>query len=72
MPKNILLKYKASKSNAELSDFFKANEIVILRRKLDCGLISKSQFFAEYNNLPPYKKKQVVVEETFMQRQNKE
>lgn len=56
VPKNLLLKYKASKSNAELSDYFKASEIVILRRKLDCGLISKSQFFAEYNNLSPYKK----------------
>lgn len=56
VPENLLVKYKDSKSNAELSDCFKASEIVILRRKLDCGLINTSQFFTEYNNLSPYKK----------------
>lgn len=56
VPGSLLLEHNTSKTNAELSDYFKASEIVILRRKLECGLINKSQFFAEYNNLSPYKK----------------
>lgn len=37
--------------NVFLSDLFKVSEVVILRRELDCGLISKSLFLKEYNKL---------------------
>ena len=55
VPKNILMQ-KISLSNEELSKFFNVSEIVILRRKLDCNLISKEKFFMAYNMLPQYKK----------------
>lgn len=47
---------KKDLSNEELAKLFKVSEIVILRRKLDCSLISKKQFFEAYNSLPKYKK----------------
>lgn len=57
VPKKTLCKCAEYMTNSELSQYFKASEIVILRRKLDCGLISKSVFFNEYNKLPQVKKK---------------
>ncbi len=47
---------KKDLSNEELARLFKVSEIVILRRKLECSLISKKQFFEAYNSLPKYKK----------------
>lgn len=56
VPEELLLEYQQTKSNAELSDLFKTSEIVILRRKLDCKIITSAEFFAAYNALPQYKK----------------
>lgn len=56
VPKDILLNFQNTKTNSELSNLFKTSEIVILRRKLDCKLITKTEFFDAYNNLPQYKK----------------
>ncbi len=56
VPRELLLFYTKKKNNKELSTLFKVSEIVILRRKLDCGLITKAEFFENYNNLPQYKK----------------
>lgn len=56
VPKNLLIEKTNTMTNTELSNLFNVSEIVILRRKLDCGLITKSVFFEEYNALPSYKK----------------
>lgn len=56
VPEELLLSHAGQKNNKELSALFKVSEIVILRRKLDCGLITKSEFFDTYNSLPRYKK----------------
>ena len=56
VPEDLLQLYAQKMSNAELSELFKASELVILRRKLDSSLISKDEFFAAYNKLPAYKK----------------
>jgi len=56
VPEELLLFHAGQKNNKELSALFKVSEIVILRRKLDCGLITKTEFFDTYNSLPQYKK----------------
>ena len=43
-------------TNEELAKLFNVSELVILRRKLDCKLISKRDFNEAYHMLPPYKK----------------
>lgn len=55
VPRNRLLE-NLNLNNDELAKKFKVSEIVILRRKLDCKLISKNEFFSEYGSLPQYKK----------------
>lgn len=52
VPENLFLEYAEKKTTEELSALFKVSEIVILRRKLDLGLISKDSFFRQYNQLP--------------------
>ena len=56
VPQDLLVSLAGAKTNKELSDLFKAAELVILRRKLDLGIISKKEFIAEYSKLPPFKK----------------
>ena len=57
VPEDIFLDYVRTKTTEELSALFKVSEIVILRRKLDLGLISKDSFFRQYNQLPKIVKK---------------
>lgn len=57
VPEDIFLDYVRTKTTEELSALFKVSEIVILRRKLDLGLISKDSFFKQYNQLPKIVKK---------------
>lgn len=52
VPEDLFLGYARTKTTEELSALFKVSEVVILRRKLDLGLISKSTFFEQYNQLP--------------------
>lgn len=52
VPKELFLKNARTKTTEELSALFKVSEIVILRRKLDLGLISKDSFFRLYNQIP--------------------
>ncbi len=55
VPKNSLINNRLL-SNEELAKLFNVSELVILRRKLDCNLISKTDFFMAYELLPQYKK----------------
>ncbi len=55
VPRELLLQNRY-KTNTELATLFKVSELVILRRKLDCGLITQKEFFEKYNSLPLYKK----------------
>ena len=55
VPSELLLQNK-NKTNTELATLFKVSEVVILRRKLDSGLITQKDFFEKYNTLPQYKK----------------
>lgn len=52
VPEEQFLNFAADRTTEELSALFKVSEIVILRRKLDLGLISKASFFSQYNQLP--------------------
>lgn len=56
VPKELFIESAQNLSNESLSALYKVSEIVILRRKLDCGLISKESFFAQYNQLPKFRK----------------
>ncbi len=56
VPKDLFIKEAINKSNEELSALFKVSEIVILRRKLDCGLITRNSFFTQYDQLPKFHK----------------
>ena len=56
VPTDLFIENSQASSNEELSAMYKASEIVILRRKLECGLISKEVFFAMYNQLPKFHK----------------
>ena len=56
VPEYLLLEKSKSSTDEELCAFFKVSNIVILRRKLDCGLISRDIFFKEYNKLSAYKR----------------
>lgn len=56
VPKELFLQNERNRTNEELSTLFKVSEIVILRRKLNCGIISKDSFFRQYNNLSQFKK----------------
>lgn len=56
VPEDLFLKNEQSRTNEELSALFKVSEIVILRRKLECGLISRESFFSQYKQLPQFKK----------------
>lgn len=57
VPKDLFLQKALNTTNDELSALFKVSEVVILRRKLDLGLIDKDSFFAQYNLLPKFSKK---------------
>ncbi len=52
VPEDLFIDYSKTKTTEELSTLFKVSEIVVLRRKLDLGLISKDAFFRLYNQLP--------------------
>ena len=55
VPKDILLS-KLELTDGELAKMFNVSKIVILRRKLDCGYISKEEFLKAYNELPKFEK----------------
>lgn len=56
VPEELLREFAPLKTDRDLSNLFKASELVVLRRKLDCGLISQGKFFSAYNALPAFKK----------------